>query len=121
MPVKRTLTIVLAAILLALVAAGGIMYVLTSREGGSTLLESIPSFTTPEEVPFVEDITSSYRDITTGPAEGEQPQAQQDESHEFNLGVLQRSDFAALDTTLLQRGLLPLRPPLQSGKPNPFL
>lgn len=39
----------------------------------------------------------------------------------FNWQVLERSVYKALDSTLLQRGLLPVKPPVGTGKANPFL
>lgn len=39
----------------------------------------------------------------------------------FNLQVLQRSDYQALNAGLLQSGLLPVQPPAITGKANPFL
>jgi hypothetical protein len=38
----------------------------------------------------------------------------------FDVRVLQRSSYQALNTTLLQNGLLPVRPPANTGKANPF-
>ena len=35
--------------------------------------------------------------------------------------VLQRSDYTGLDTHLLQQGALPVQPPVNTGKANPFL
>lgn len=35
--------------------------------------------------------------------------------------ILQRSDYTGLDTSLLQQGALPVQPPPNIGKANPFL
>lgn len=42
-------------------------------------------------------------------------------SDTFNLSVLQRSSYNALNTSLLESRLLPVQPPADAGKANPFL
>ena len=39
----------------------------------------------------------------------------------FNLNVLERSDFKELDQTLIENNSLPVQPPAAIGKANPFL
>ncbi len=38
----------------------------------------------------------------------------------FDTAVLTHPDYAALDTSLFARGLLPVQPPATAGKQNPF-
>lgn len=39
----------------------------------------------------------------------------------IDTNVLQRSDYTGLDSSLLQQGALPVQPPPNIGKANPFL
>ena len=39
----------------------------------------------------------------------------------FKLNVLQRSAFTSLNNSLIDSGILPVRPPAGTGKANPFL
>ena len=60
------------------------------------------------------------------PEEGSQPLnpsaiPQTTRSDGFNTGVLQRSSYTLLNTTLIENGFLPVRPPATTGKANPFL
>ena len=60
------------------------------------------------------------------PEEGSQPipsspTPQNGISTGFNTRVLQRSGYTLLNTTLIQNGFLPVRPPATTGKANPFL
>lgn len=39
----------------------------------------------------------------------------------FNTSVLERSDYRALDQRLVEENALPVQPPAEIGKANPFL
>ena len=59
--------------------------------------------------------------LTTSPAETTPDQAQTTATESFNLGVLQRTDYNALNVGLIESKQLPVQPLPGSGKANPFL
>lgn len=92
---QRTLIILLVTILLAVVVASAAVVALLP----STPAPSATS--TPTAVPMTES--------TASPA-----------SNNLPTGVLERSDYKALDQKLIDQGAIPVPPPQGVGKPNPF-
>ena len=97
---QRKLIIVLLAVLLAVLAASGVVLVFLPTGGQS-------------EDPVTGTSTSTQNnqpgDIDEQDVQG------------FNLQTLERNAFKELDTGMIQRGLLPVKPPQGTGKANPFL
>jgi len=89
---QRRLVIILSAVLLAVVIVAGIILVLLPKGGQNSLLQ--PS-------------DGTNVSVNVAPS--------------FDLTVLQRSAYRALNITLLQNGLLPVTPSATTGKANPFL
>jgi Tfp pilus assembly protein PilO len=59
-------------------------------------------------------------DIVEGPELGVQVAQETGTQREFNISVLQRTEYKELDASLFVRGLLPVAPPTGTGKTNLF-
>lgn len=88
---QRSMIILLGCVLVIVVGASlAVLYILPKNDAGAPTATLAPS------------------DGTTAPTTG------------FNLTVLSRSAYKALDLGPIQSGLLPVQPPTGTGKPNPF-
>lgn len=90
---QRTLIVSLIAVLLLVIAAS------------AAVLLFLPSDETP---PLTSEPTTSQ---TATPST----------SKPFNTSVLDRSAYTSLNSSLIQSGQLPVKPPTDTGKANPFL
>lgn len=88
---RKTMVVLLGVLLGVLVVAGLIVWLLPSQPAAPTIPAQSPTAATG----------------TTGQG--------------LDTSALQRSDYTGLDTHLLQQGALPVQPPTNIGKANPFL
>lgn len=94
---QTRLIVILSAILLAVIVGSGILIFL--------LPSSSP---TPTITPTTDETATTATTAPTGQGN-------------FNTGVFQRSDYVVLDRQMIQDGRLPVQPPANAGKANPFL
>ncbi len=89
---RKTIIILAAALLAVLVVSAAVLFLLPNNS---------------EVVPGQSVVQDELEEAASGVG--------------FNLQVLERSAYKALNSTLLQNGLLPVKPPAATGKANPFL
>ncbi|MEO6077991.1 MAG: hypothetical protein ABIP54_04345 [Candidatus Andersenbacteria bacterium] len=94
-PNKMMIIVILAAILLAGVGAVGLVYFAPSNQPVAVF-------------------------DTTAPTNTQEDQATISNTQTFQTGVMQRSDYSALDFGLVTQGRLPVQPPVGTGKADPF-
>lgn len=105
---QNKLIIILSGILVAaLLAAGAIIFLLPSNDSGST------SSVTDTAVGLLSRFQFSSSDSDSTTPRPSPP--------DFQTSVLDRGSYQQLNTTLIENGLLPVRPDPAAGKANPFL
>lgn len=92
----RKTIVLLTAVLLALVAVSGVLLFVFSPSDSDTTVTETPS---------------SAADIDTNLIE----------TRGVDTSIFSQNGYTSLDTSLIQQGVLPVRPPATVGKGNPFL